>query len=154
MKRFHVHVSVNDLAKSIRFYTSVFGATPVVEKADYAKWMLDDPRINFAISNRGRTPGVNHLGLQVDSPDELATLRAQVASADIAADDEPAAQCCYALSDKYWIEDPQGVAWETFHTLGDIPVFGSDHSVPEVQPASACCAPKQADAAVSKKCCA
>ncbi len=155
MKRFHVHVSVSDLAKSIRFYTSVFGAGPIVEKADYAKWMLDDPRINFAISNRGGKACVNHLGLQVDSPDELAALRAQVASADITADDEPAAQCCYALSDKYWIEDPQGVAWETFHTLGDIPVFGDDHAAPEAQPASACCAPKQANAtAPSTKCCA
>ena len=153
MKRFHVHVSVNDLAKSIRFYTSVFGAAPAVEKADYAKWMLDDPRINFAISNRGGKPGVNHLGLQVDSPDELATLRARVASANIAADDEPAAECCYARSDKYWIEDPQGVAWETFHTLGDIPVFGNDHA-PETQQATACCAPKQAEAAASSTCCA
>ena len=153
MKRFHVHVSVNDLAKSIRFYTSVFGAAPAVEKADYAKWMLDDPRINFAISNRGGKPGVNHLGLQVDSPDELATLRTRVANAHIAAEDEPAAECCYARSDKYWIEDPQGVAWETFHTLGDIPVFGNDHA-PETQQATACCAPKQAEAAASSTCCA
>ena len=150
MKRFHVHVSVNDLAKSIRFYTSVFGAAPAVEKADYAKWMLDDPRINFAISNRGGKAGVNHLGLQVDSADELAALRAQVARADIAADDEPAAQCCYAVSDKYWIEDPQGVAWETFHTLGDIPVFGND-ATPRAEAApAACCTPKDA----ATKCCA
>jgi catechol 2,3-dioxygenase-like lactoylglutathione lyase family enzyme len=154
MKRFHVHVSVSDLAKSIRFYSSIFGAAPVVEKDDYAKWMLDDPRINFAISNRGRDPGVNHLGLQVDSPDELAALRARVANANILADDEPAARCCYALSDKYWIEDPQGVAWETFHTLGDIPVFGKDPSTPEEKPASACCAPAQTSAQVASKCCA
>lgn len=155
MKRFHVHVSVDDLAKSIRFYTSIFGVAPAVEKSDYAKWMLEDPRINFAISNRGGKPGVNHLGLQVDSPDELAALRAQVAHADIAADDEPGAACCYALSDKYWIEDPQGVAWETFHTLGDIPVFGKDHSAPDMQSAvSACCAPKNAETAATSKCCA
>ena len=153
MKRFHVHVSVSDLSKSIRFYSAIFGSAPAVEKADYAKWMLDDPRINFAISCRGDTPGVNHLGLQVDSADELALLRTQVAKADIAADDEPAAECCYALSDKYWIEDPQGVAWETFHTLGDIPVFGKDHAAPEVQTASACCAPKQASASAPAKCC-
>ena len=151
MKRFHVHVSVDDLAKNIRFYSSIFGVAPAVEKSDYAKWMLDDPRINFAISSRGGKPGVNHLGLQVDTPDELAALRAQVARADIAADDEPAAECCYALSDKYWIEDPQGVAWETFHTLGDIPVFGND-ATPQAQPTAACCAPKSSDAA--KKCCA
>jgi catechol 2,3-dioxygenase-like lactoylglutathione lyase family enzyme len=154
MKRFHVHVSVDDLARSIRFYSSVFGVGPAVEKSDYAKWMLDDPRINFAISHRGGKPGVNHLGLQVDTAEELATLRAQVAKAEIAADDEPAAQCCYALSDKYWIEDPQGVAWETFHTLGDIPVFGNDATEPEAKPASACCAPAVANAAATKACCA
>jgi catechol 2,3-dioxygenase-like lactoylglutathione lyase family enzyme len=148
MKRFHVHVSVEDLAKSIRFYSAVFGAAPSVEKGDYAKWMLDDPRINFAISRRGEKPGVNHLGLQVDEAGELDALRRQVASAEIAADDEPAAECCYALSDKYWIEDPQGIAWETFHTLGDIPVFGKDHS----QTASAsCCAPATSNAPT---CCA
>ena len=150
MKRFHVHVSVDDLAGSIRFYTSIFGVGPAVEKSDYAKWMLEDPCINFAISNRGGKAGVNHLGLQVDSADELAALRAQVARADIAADDEPAAQCCYAVSDKYWIEDPQGVAWETFHTLGDIPVFGND-ATPRAEAApAACCTPKDA----ATKCCA
>ena len=150
MKRFHVHVSVDDLAASIRFYSSIFGVGPAVEKSDYAKWMLEDPRINFAISNRGGKSGVNHLGLQVDSADELAALRAQVARADIAADDEPAAQCCYAVSDKYWIEDPQGVAWETFHTLGDIPVFGND-ATPRAEAApAACCTPKDA----ATKCCA
>ena len=152
MKRFHVHVSVNDLAQSIRFYSTIFGAAPTVEKGDYAKWMLDDPRINFAISQRGEAPGVNHLGLQVDGADELAALRQQVAMAEIAAEDEPAAECCYALSDKYWIEDPQGVAWETFHTLGDIPMFGKDHSQAAPQ-ASASCTPKSGVAA-STKCCA
>jgi len=149
MKRFHVHVSVNDLAQSIRFYSAMFGAAPSVEKGDYAKWMLDDPRINFAISKRGDAPGVNHLGLQVDSDEELSGLRRQVASADIAADDEPGAQCCYAVSDKYWVEDPQGVAWETFHTLGDIPMFGKDHAVAAKEAAS-CCAPK----ATASSCCA
>lgn len=153
MKRFHVHVSVDDIAGNVRFYTSVFGVGPIVEKSDYAKWMLEDPRINFAISNRGGKSGVNHLGLQVDSADELAVLRAQIAGADIAADDEPAAQCCYALSDKYWIEDPQGVAWETFHTLGDIPVFGQDAAEPDAPPANACCAPAAPDPAAPTKCC-
>ena len=150
MKRFHVHVSVNDLAPSIRFYSTIFGAAPTVEKGDYAKWMLDDPRINFAISQRGEKAGVNHLGLQVDAPEELAALRKQVAAAEIAAEDEPAAECCYAQSDKYWIEDPQGVAWETFHTLGDIPMFGEDHA--KAASASACCAPTSA-ATVPAKCC-
>lgn len=151
MKRFHVHVSVNDLSKSIRFYSAIFGAAPTVEKGDYAKWMIEDPRINFAISARGDKPGVNHLGFQVDEAVELSALRAQVASAEIAADDEPAAECCYALSDKYWIEDPQGVAWETFHTLGDIPMFGKDAT--QAAPESACCAAKPS-AAAAAKCCA
>jgi catechol 2,3-dioxygenase-like lactoylglutathione lyase family enzyme len=148
MKRFHVHVSVDDLSKSIRFYSAIFGAAPTVEKGDYAKWMLEDPRINFAISSRGGKPGVNHLGLQVDAAEELAALRTQVATAAIATDDEPAAECCYARSDKYWIEDPQGVAWETFHTLGDIPVFGKDHGRAAPQ-ASACCASKAVEATAS-----
>ena len=150
MKRFHVHVSVNDLAQSIRFYSAIFGAAPTVEKGDYAKWMLDDPRINFAISRRGDKPGVNHLGLQVDAADELVALRRRVTAAEIAADDEPAAECCYALSDKYWIEDPQGVAWETFHTLGDIPMFGKDHA--PTAATSACCAPKPVAADIAKCC--
>lgn len=155
MKRFHVHVSVNDLAQSIRFYSAIFGTSPTIEKPDYAKWMLDDPRVNFAISERGDNPGVNHLGLQVDGADELIALRQQVAAAEIAAQDEPGAECCYALSDKYWIEDPQGVAWETFHTLGDIPMFGSDHApaAPATAHTAACCAPKSAVATASK-CCA
>ena len=151
MKRFHVHVSVNDLAGSIRFYSALFGTAPSVEKGDYAKWMLDDPRINFAISARGDRPGVNHLGFQVDEATELSALRARAASAGIAADDEPAAECCYALSDKYWIQDPQGVAWETFHTLGDIPIFGKDAA--QAAPESACCAAKSATPAAAK-CCA
>src|SRR5687768_1015479 len=114
MKRFHVHVAVDDLEANVRFYSTVFGAQPAVQKPDYAKWMLEDPRINFAISQRGAKTGVDHLGLQVDSDEELTALRAQVASAEIAALDQPHATCCYARSDKYWITDPQGVAWETY----------------------------------------
>ena len=140
MKRFHVHVAVQDLAASIRFYSSVFGAEPSVLKSDYAKWMLEDPRINFAISQRGAAIGVNHLGIQVDSAEELNALRQQVAAAEIEARDEAGANCCYAKSDKYWVQDPQGVAWETFHTLGSIPVFG-EHSE---STASGCCVPEAA----------
>lgn len=150
MKRFHVHVSVADLPTSIRFYTKLFGVIPSVEKPDYAKWMLDDPRINFAISQRGHAPGVNHLGIQVDSGTELAELRAQAQAADIAALDEKNAACCYANSDKYWVQDPQGVAWETFHTLGSIPVFG-ENAVPE---GAACCTPlSKGKAASATACC-
>jgi len=125
MKRFHVHVAVNSLAESIRFYNGLFGASPAVEKPEYAKWLLDDPRISFAISQLERATGVDHLGFQVDSDEELKALREQVKAAQIAAHDEQGAACCYARSDKYWVEDPQGVAWETFHTLGSIPVFGT-----------------------------
>jgi len=138
MKRFHVHVSVQDLKSSIRFYSCVFGAQPTVQKPDYAKWMLEDPRVNFAISQRAAAAGVNHLGIQVDSAEELTLLRQQVAAADIQARDETGANCCYARSDKYWVQDPQGVAWETFHTLGSIPVFGEHAERAD----SACCAPE------------
>jgi catechol 2,3-dioxygenase-like lactoylglutathione lyase family enzyme len=126
MKRFHVHVSVEDLEASIRFYTTVFGAEPTVRKPDYAKWMVEDPRVNFALSRRGAPPGLDHLGFQVDSDDELAALRARVAEAEIAALDQRGAECCYARGDKYWTTDPQGIAWETFRSLDSIPVFGAD----------------------------
>lgn len=125
MKRFHVHVAVNDLEASIRFYSTVFGAAPTVRKPDYAKWMIEDPRINFAISHRGAKAGVDHLGFQVDSDEELAALRSQVRAAEIAAVDQPDATCCYARSDKYWVTDPQGVAWETYHTFGEVEIYGA-----------------------------
>ncbi len=110
MKRFHVHVAVDDLDANIRFYSTVFGARPTVQKTDYAKWMMEDPRLNFAISKRGAKAGLDHLGFQVDTEEELKTLRGQVAAAEIAALDQPQAQCCYARSDKYWMTDPQGIA--------------------------------------------
>ena len=139
MKRFHVHVSVQDLPESLRFYSDLFGAPPSVVKDDYAKWMLEDPRINFAISRRGRAPGVNHLGFQVESDDELKDLRERVSKAGIAALDQAGASCCYARSDKYWIEDPQGIAWETFHTLGSVPIYGEEATRSGEK--SACCVP-------------
>jgi catechol 2,3-dioxygenase-like lactoylglutathione lyase family enzyme len=140
MKRFHVHVAVDDLDANVRFYSTVFGLSPTVLKNDYAKWMLDDPRINFAISKRGLKPGLDHLGVQVDTEEELSALRSQVAQAEIAALDQGSASCCYARSDKYWITDPQGIAWETFHTLGNIPVFGKDTQRAKADNV-ACCAP-------------
>lgn len=143
MKRFHVHVAVDDLAANIRFYSTVFGLPPTVEKPDYAKWMLDDPRLNFAISQRGLKAGLDHLGLQVETDDELAQMRGQVAKAEIAAQDQTGAACCYARSDKYWITDPQGIAWETFHTLDTVPVYGATgRPVDEkTEHKAACCAP-------------
>jgi len=142
MKRFHVHVSVPDLAESLRFYSTLFGVAPAVVKDDYAKWMLEDPRVNFAISQRGGAAGLDHLGLQTDSDEELEVLHDQLQSADFAARAEHNAGCCYAVSNKYWVTDPTGIAWETFHTLGSIPtVHGGDAQAPAEQ---ACCAPQPA----------
>ena len=147
MKRFHVHLGVPDLAASIRFYSDLFGMPPTVERPDYAKWMLDDPRVNFAISHRGARAGLNHFGLQADSSEELADIRTQFAAADAdALYDEPNVSCCYARGNKHWTRDPQGIAWEAFHTLEDVPLFGgdvtSDASVATAcgSAASQCCA--------------
>jgi hypothetical protein len=155
MKRFHVHVSVNDLSESIGFYSKLFGARPTVTKEDYAKWMLEDPRINFAISQRGHAAGVNHLGFQVDSEPELKVLREQAEQADLAALEEQGTACCYAKSDKYWVQDPQGIAWETFHTLGAIPVFGEDAAATKRAEDGACCVPlaHQAGDKAAAACC-
>ena len=142
MKRFHVHVHVDDLAKSIAFYSKLFAAEPARVESDYAKWMLEDPRINFAISHRGGQPGVDHLGFQVDAADELAELRARAQAADMALMDEGETTCCYARSDKHWVTDPQGVAWEQFHTLANVPVFSAPKAQAEATSASACCAPR------------
>lgn len=140
MKRFHVHVAVENLEANIRFYSTVFGVGPSVQKADYAKWMLEDPRINFAISDRGAKAGLDHLGFQVDSDDELSELRQHVAAAEIAALDQPDATCCYARSDKYWITDPQGIAWETYRTLGEAEIYGAETK--QSEDGSACCSPR------------
>lgn len=153
MKRFHVHVSVDDLDASVRFYSLVFGAPPTVLKTDYAKWMVEDPRINFAISKRGLKTGVDHLGVQVESETEFASLRQQAAAAEIAALDQPKVECCYARSDKYWITDPQGIAWETFHTLDSIPAYGHTARTES----TACCNPAPtvtSGSAKSGACCA
>ena len=165
MKRFHVHVAVDDLAENIRFYSALFSAEPSVLKDDYAKWMLDDPRINFAISKRGQKPGVNHLGLQVESDEELQFIHSCLEKADGEIVAEEGVACCYAKSDKYWITDPQGIAWESFRSLGEVPLFGGEveGEASCATPASeaACCTPatvKLAGIAVTQKssggCCA
>jgi catechol 2,3-dioxygenase-like lactoylglutathione lyase family enzyme len=123
MKRFHVHLHVDDLHRSVAFYSKLFDATPARLEADYAKWMLDDPRINFAISTRGAAAGIDHLGIQTDDAAELDALKARAQAADLALQDEGATSCCYARSEKHWVTDPQGIAWEHFRTLADIPVF-------------------------------
>ncbi len=148
MKRFHVHVSVPDLAASVRFYSVLFGQQPSVQKSDYAKWMLEDPRVNFAISQRGAHAGVNHLGLQTDSDEELEALAGQLQLANLQTHAEKDIGCCYARSNKYWVTDPSGVAWETFHSLGTIPTYEGEPAASPAQ-ASECCAPAQASA-----CCA
>ena len=142
MKRFHVHAHVEDLQASIAFYSKMFAAEPARVESDYAKWMLDDPRVNFAISTRGGKLGVDHLGIQTDTEAELVELKAQAEAAGMALSNVGETNCCYANSDKYWVTDPQGIAWEQFHTLSSIPTF-SKPSVAQA-PATACCgaAPK------------
>ncbi len=139
MKRMHIHVGVENLAESIRFYSSLFDTAPTVTKPDYAKWMLDDPRVNFAISKRGAAVGLNHLGVQVESAEELSDMHTRLQRLETNVTEEEGANCCYAKSDKYWTTDPQGIAWETFHTLDSIPVFGGDHGGTAKE--SACCIP-------------
>ena len=139
MKRFHVHVHVQDLQASIAFYSKLFGAQPTRVETDYAKWMLEDPKVNFAVSSRGGKAGVDHLGLQTETEDELAELKARARAADMTLLDEGETTCCYARSDKYWLTDPDGVAWEQFHTLDSIPTFSEAPKVSGPQSA-ACCA--------------
>lgn len=124
MKRFHVHVAVSDLVQSTRFYSAMFGMPPTVQKTDYAKWMLDEPRVNFAISERAHSQGVNHLGFQAESAEELDELHTRLQSADLSITAEKGANCCYANSDKYWVQDPSGIAWESFRSLDTIPFYG------------------------------
>lgn len=140
MKRFHVHVRVTDLDTSISFYSTLFGSAPTVRKPDYAKWMLDDPRVNFAISQRDRTAGVDHLGLQADEPQELVEIGKRLAAADAVALAEQGTTCCYAHSDKYWAVDPQGVRWETFHTHGAATTYSAPPAASDAQ-ATSCCGP-------------
>jgi catechol 2,3-dioxygenase-like lactoylglutathione lyase family enzyme len=143
MKRLHVHVSVKDLAASIRFYSQLFAAEPGVRKSDYAKWMLEDPRVNFAISQRGLKPGVHELGIQAESREELEDLYARLQRIDRPVLEEGATTCCYAQSEKSWIEDPQGQQWEIFLTTGESTVYGHDAARADLVTAeeSPCCAP-------------
>ena len=158
MKRFHVHVGVADLDASIAFYSGLFAADPTVVKADYAKWMLEDPRINFAISQKdGATKGIEHIGLQVEDADELADVYGRLANARGPLIEEGATTCCYARSEKSWIADPDGVVWEAFLTQGESTVYGDS---PDLAPlvsakasATACCAPKVAAPAAKSECC-
>lgn len=136
MKRLHLHISVDDLVKSIGFYSALFGAKPSVEKPDYAKWMLDDPSVNFAISQRGAKAGLDHVGIQVDNDDELVEIKTRLDAADMSVVSQEGTTCCYAKSDKHWVVDPSGIAWETYHTLDSAPTFNDTN-----EQAGACCAP-------------
>ena len=126
MKRLHVSVTVEDLEASVRFYTTLFGREPSVRKPDYAKWMLDDPRVNFAIDTNGDAPGLDHLGIQVSEGAELSEISKRLEEARVASARQDAAACCYARGDKNWVEDPQGIPWETFHTTGESTGYGDD----------------------------
>ena len=136
MKRLHVHVSVDNLEESIHFYSTLFGSKPSVIKPDYAKWMLDDPRVNYAISKRGAPVGLNHLGIQVESSEELEEMNTRLIRLHADVEEELGTACCYSKSDKYWVTDPQGVVWESYHTLDTVPVFGGGESRD-----SNCCVP-------------
>jgi catechol 2,3-dioxygenase-like lactoylglutathione lyase family enzyme len=138
-KRFHVHMHVENLDANIGFYSKLFGAAPARRETDYAKWMLDDPPVNFAISTWGAKAGIDHLGIQTDDAAELAALRERASAADLAMRVEEQVSCCYAKSDKHWITDPQGVAWEHFHTLGSVPTFSPKAAT--AAEAEACCTP-------------
>ena len=135
MKRMHIHVSVDDLDRSIAFYNQLFGAEPSVHQPGYAKWMLDDPRVNFAISQRGDIPGLNHLGIQAENERELAEIKARIDAADMAVLSQAGTICCYAKSDKHWVQDPSGIPWETYHTLDSAPTFHASDAE------TACCTP-------------
>lgn len=150
MKRLHVHIAVEDMEKSVGFYSALFGTKPTKQKPDYAKWMLEDPRVNFAISSRGAKPGLDHLGIQVDEADELTHLRSQMKNADLGVFEEGEATCCYAESDKSWVQDPNGIAWEAYHTMADAELFNKKAAS---ETASACCAPKAEAKPAKTGCC-
>jgi hypothetical protein len=156
MKRLHVHVSVDDIPHSIGFYSALFAAQPAVVKPDYAKWMLDDPRVNFAISTRGRKPGLDHLGIQVENTDELQEVYGRLRQAGGEVIEQGQTACCYAQSEKAWIDDPAGIAWETFHTTGESTTYGDGTGENAARIAhekeGACCVPQQA-AKPASKCC-
>ena len=149
MQRLHVHVAVSDLDKSIAFYSTLFNTAPAVLKPDYAKWMLDDPRVNFAISKRGAAAGVDHLGIQVESDDALGQVAERLSAAGQDVGEQRQAACCYARSNKAWVKDPDGISWETFHTTGTVTTYGEDTAstaeprAPTTKPAqagrAACC---------------
>jgi predicted enzyme related to lactoylglutathione lyase len=160
MKRMHVHVGVENLEQSINFYSALFATQPAVVKSDYAKWMLDDPRVNFAISTRGKQPGLDHLGIQVESQAELHEVYARLSKAGGSVIEQGQTTCCYAKSEKAWIDDPSGISWETFHSTGENTVYGDGSGEREARVAheKSCCAPQSAaprvETETASACCA
>ena len=159
MKRMHVHVAVDDLRRSIGFYSALFASAPTIVKSDYAKWMLDDPRVNFAISTRGRAPGLDHLGIQVENRDELTEVYARLHKAGGEVVEQGQTTCCYAKSEKSWIDDPAGIAWETFLTTDESTDYGDGSGervarLARVARDTACCAPQAAAQPAGATCCA
>jgi catechol 2,3-dioxygenase-like lactoylglutathione lyase family enzyme len=153
MKRLHVNISVSDLDSSVGFYNALFDAEPTVLKEDYAKWMLDDPRVNFAITTRGERKGLDHLGIQVENDAELGEVYSRLKTAGAPMIEEGTTTCCYAKSEKSWIFDPDSIAWETFLTLGESPVYGID-IIKNADPESACCGrPQQEKSQSGSSCC-
>jgi uncharacterized glyoxalase superfamily protein PhnB len=154
MKRLHVHVAVENLERAITFYSTLFAAQPTLTKGDYAKWMLDDPRVNFAISTRGRTPGLDHLGIQVENEAELSEIYGRLHLSGGTVIEQGQTTCCYAKSEKSWVDDPAGIAWETFLTTGESTDYGdgSGERVARVANAKACCTPEPAPTAASACC--
>ena len=154
MKRFHAHIRVDDLESSVRFYSTLFGAEPTVFKSDYAKWMLDDPRVNFAITAGSTSTGLDHLGFQVESDEDLATIAGRLAAAGQSVVKQENASCCYARGNKGWVSDPSGISWETFHTFGESTVYGNDVAprlgASNPQATESCCAPAPSS---SSACC-
>jgi len=140
MKTFHMHIAVENLKSSVKFYSALFDTEPTVLKEDYAKWLLDDPRVNFAISQRGASPGLDHIGIQVESDVELQQIQQRLAKAELPLEEQKHIACCYVRSDKFWTVDPQGIAWEAFNTLEDIPVYDKQElTTAQYQPEAACC---------------
>jgi len=139
VKRLHIHIAVDSLDKSIGFYSTLFGTRPSVIKSDYAKWMLEDPKVNLAISRRdSRSAGVDHLGVQVDTDGELRELASRLKAAGESTQDQEATTCCYAQSNKSWVNDPSGLRWETFYTFGEATTYGEDEPSTEAPPSSSC----------------
>ena len=144
MKRFHIHVGVKDLKHSVQFYSTLFGQAPTKQKEDYAKWMLEDPRLNFAISTRSNDNGVDHLGIQVENKNELSEIKERLKNADLGIYDEGETTCCYAESNKAWVKDPSGIAWEAYQNMADVDIF-SEKSESSEDDNSACCVPDDSE---------